>query len=237
MASRILLVDDDAEFCKAIKTALESNDYIVVIAENGQRAWQQFQEHKFTLILLDLMLPDADGLDLCQRFRQHSHVPIFVTSARQDQGDRMAALEVGADGYLAKPFETRELLARIAAALRRAEEYSGTGVDGKLSQMGSVCLDVTARELRVAGESVSLTPKEFELLRTLMSKADQVCRYEDLLWEIWGYDGSIQTRTLGVHIGRLRAKIDGGRSAPQRILTVPGVGYMFADASLQEAAG
>lgn len=227
MASRILLVDDDPQFCKSVKLALESNSYLVTIAENGQRGWEQFQEHSFSLISLDLMLPDVDGLDLCQQFRKHSYVPILVTSARQDRGDRMAALEVGADSYLAKPFEIRELLARIAAALRRMREYSDDWGPAKVLQIGDVHLDTDTRQLQVAATPVSLTPKEFELLRSLMSKAGQICRSEELLWDIWGYDRSIQTRTLGVHIGRLRAKIEPDRSGPQRIITMPGVGYMF----------
>ena len=236
MTSRILLVDDDQQFCRSVKSALENSNYIVTVAEDAQRAWQQFQDRSFSLILLDLMLPDVDGLDLCQRFRQHSYVPILVTSARQDQGDRMAALEVGADSYLAKPFEMRELLARIAALLRRVQEYSDTARAASELQIGGVRLDIPRREVQVEGRQVNLTPKEFELLRALMSKAGQVCRAKDLLWDLWGYDASIQTRTLDVHIARLRAKIKANNSDPQRIITVPGVGYMFTAAEVSEAA-
>ena len=237
MAARILLVDDDPEFCKSVRTALEDSNYLATIAADGQQAWQYFQEHSFNLILLDLMLPDVDGLDLCQQFRQRSYVPVLVTSARQDQGDRMAALEVGADGYLAKPFETRELLARVAALLRRVEQYSGPALAEEVIQIGEICLDIHGRQLEVGGQPVKLTPKEFDLLHSLMSKAGQVCRSEDLLWNVWGYDASIQTRTLDVHIGRLRAKIEPDTSHPQYITTVPGVGYMFAEANINNAAG
>lgn len=237
MASQILLVDDDAQFCKSVKSALEDSDYLVTIAANGHQACQYFQDHDFSLILLDLMLPDIDGLDLCHRFRQTSYVPILVTSARQDQGDRMAALEVGADGYLAKPFETRELLARVAACLRRVRQYSAPPWATEVLQIGGVRLDTGSRQLWVEGQLVQLTPKEFDLLCALMSKAGQVCRSEDLLWNIWGYDSRIQTRTLDVHIGRLRKKIQANNSVPQCIITMPGVGYMFPEANVNKAAG
>ncbi len=236
MPSRILLVDDDPQFCKSVKTALGDRDYAVTIAADGQQAWQNFQEHSFNLILLDLMLPDIDGLDLCQQFRRDSYVPILVTSARQDQGDRMAALEVGADSYLAKPFETRELLARMAALLRRAGKYSAPLSQQAPLEIGEVHLDIAGRQLIVRGQRITVTPKEFELLRALMSRAEQVCRSEDLLWDIWGYDGNIQTRTLHVHIGRLRKKIEADPTTPQYIITQPGVGYMFAAANANRAA-
>ncbi len=234
--SRILLVDDDPQFCKSVKAALEDRDYAVTIATDGQQAWQHFQEHSFNLILLDLMLPDIDGLDLCQQFRRDSYVPILVTSARQDQGDRMAALEVGADSYLAKPFETRELLARMAALLRRAEAYSAPLSQQAPLEIGEVHLNIAGRQLVVRGQRMKVTPKEFELLRALMSRAEQVCRSEDLLWDIWGYDDNIQTRTLHVHIGRLRKKIEADPASPEYIITEPGVGYMFAEPNVNQAA-
>ena len=236
MAARILLVDDDPQFCKSVRTALEDNNYLVTVAGNAQQAWQHFQDRDFSLILWDLMLPDVDGLDLCQQFRQRSYIPILVTSARQDQGDRMAALEVGADGYLAKPFETRELLARVAALLRRLQQYSAPSLADQVIQIGKIRLDIAGRQVWIADQPVQLTPKEFDLLHTLMSKAGQVYRSEDLLWAIWGYDDSIQTRTLDVHIGRLRAKLEADTSHPQYIITVPGVGYMFAEVNTNIAA-
>ncbi len=237
MASRILLVDDDPQFCKSVQSALEDANYLVTVAADGQQAWQYFQERDFSLILLDLMLPDLDGLDLCRQFRQHSYVPILVTSARQDQGDRMAALEVGADSYLAKPFETRELLARMAACLRRVEQYSAPSLGAEVLQIGGVHLDVAGRQVLIQDQPVKLTPKEFDLLQALMRKAGQVCRSEDLLWEVWGYDNSIRTRTLDVHISRLRAKIEAGTAHVQHIITVAGVGYMFTEANVNQAAG
>ncbi len=237
MASQVLLVDDDAQFCKAVKSALEGSDYLVTIAADAEQAWQYFQDHDFSLVLLDLMLPDVDGLDLCQRFREHSYVPILVTSARHDQGDRMAALEVGADSYLAKPFETRELLARVAACLRRVRQYSAVPSVTEELQIGVVRLDVKSRVVQVQGQPVKLTPKEFDLLHALMGKAGQVYRSEDLLWDVWGYDSGIQTRTLDVHIGRLRSKIEADPSHPQCIITVPGVGYMFPEVTVNKAAG
>jgi len=230
-------VDDDPQFCKSVQSALEDANYLVTVAADGQQAWQYFQERDFSLILLDLMLPDLDGLDLCQQFRQHSYVPILVTSARQDQGDRRASLEVGADGYLAKPFETRELLARMAACLRRVEQYSVPSLGAEVLQIGGVHLDVAGRQVLIQDQPVKLTPKEFDLLQALMRKAGQVCRSEDLLWDGWGYDNSIRTRTLDVHISRLRAKIEADTAPAQYIITVAGVGYMFTEANVNQAAG
>ncbi len=229
MASRILLVDDDVAFCKSVCSSLEDNGYVVTVANNAAQARHYFENRSFSLILLDLMLPDADGLDLCGELRARSMVPVLVTSARQDQGDRMAALELGADGYLAKPFEVRELHARIAACLRRAGEPWSDDAGLKTLLAAGVRLDTQSRRAWVDDAPVSLTPKEFDLLRALMSKAGYIWRSEELLWRIWGYDNSIQTRTLCVHVGRLRAKIEEKRGQPERIVTVPGVGYMFVD--------
>ena len=179
--------------------------------------------------MLDLMLPDVDGLDLCGQLRATSMIPILVTSARQDQGDRMAALELGADGYLPKPFDLRELQARMAASLRRAGAPWSDQPGLQTMQANGVRLDMAARRVWVNDVPINLTPKEFDLLGALMSKAGHVWRSEELLWRVWGYDKAIQTRTLSVHIGRLRAKIEDDSAQPERIITVPGVGYRFVD--------
>ena len=210
-----------------MRSALADHDYLVTVAHTGEQARQYLAEHSFSLLLLDLMLPDTDGLDLLAELRRSSTIPILVTSGRSDQGDRMAALELGADGYLPKPFELRELRARINACLRRAGKPWAKQSDISILAANGVHLDTRRRRAWVDNNSVYLTPKEFDLLQLLMTNIGQVCRSEQLLWEVWGYDENIRTRTLSVHIGRLRQKIEDDRSNPQRIVTIPGVGYMF----------
>ncbi len=232
MPSRILLVDDDRQFCQSVRASLEDNGYLVAVAHDRAQAEHCLRHRSFSLILLDLMLPDADGLDLLGELRQKSMIPLLVTSARHDQGDRMAALELGADGYLPKPFDLRELLARIAACLRRAGAPWSEQPGFQTMQAAGLRMDLDSHRAWLNDQPLDLTPKEFDLLRTLMSRAGQVWRSEELLWRVWGYDETIQTRTLNVHIGRLRAKIEDDHTRPERIVTVPGVGYMFADSRL-----
>ncbi len=232
MPSRILLVDDDRQFCQSVRASLEDNGYLVAVAHDRAQAEHYLRNRSFSLILLDLMLPDADGLDLLGELRQTSMIPILVTSARQDQGDRMAALELGADGYLPKPFNLRELLARIAACLRRAGTPWSEQPGFQIMQAAGVRMDLDSHRAWLNDQPLDLTPKEFDLLRTLIGRAGQVWRSEELLWRVWGYDETIQTRTLNVHIGRLRAKIEDDHTKPERIVTVPGVGYVFADSRL-----
>jgi len=227
MPTRILLCDDDRQFCQSVRSALADYNYLVTATHSGDEARHYLAEHSFSLLLLDLMLPDTDGLDLLAEFRQTSMIPILVTSARTEQGDRMAALELGADGYLPKPFDLRELRARINACLRRAGQPWVGQSDANILDADGVHLDVRQRRVWINDDSVNLTLKEFDLLQLLMTNIGQVCRSEELLWQVWGYGEDIRTRTLSVHIGRLRKKIEDSRSNPQRIVTVPGVGYMF----------
>jgi len=228
--TRILLCDDDRQFCRSVRSAL-ADDYLVTAAHSGDQARQYLQSHSFSLLLLDLMLPDTDGLDLLAELRCNSMIPILVTSARTEQGDRMAALELGADGYLPKPFDLRELRARMDACLRRAGQPWAEQSAANILAADGVRLDTRQRRAWVNEEPTDLTPKEFELLQALMTNIGQVCRSEELLWQVWGYDEDIRTRTLSVHIGRLRQKIEDSRSNPQRIVTIPGVGYVFSNSS------
>jgi len=229
MPTRILLCDDDRQFCQEVRSTLADYDYLVTVTYTGAQARRYVQERRFSLLLLDLMLPDTDGLDLLAKVRRSSMIPILVTSARTDQGDRMAALELGADGYLAKPFDLRELRARMDACLRRAGQPWAEPSDANILNTNGICLDTRQRRVWINDNSLDLTPKEFDLLHLLMTKAGEVCRSEELLWQVWGYDEDIRTRTLSVHIGRLRQKIEDNRSNPQRIVTVPGIGYMFRE--------
>ncbi len=236
MPTRIFLCDDDRQFCQAVRSTLADHGYLVTVSHTGAQARRYFAERSFSLLLLDLMLPDTDGLDLLAEFRQTSMIPILVTSARTDQGDRMAALELGADGYLPKPFDLRELRARMDACLRRAGQPWAEQSTVSILETDAVRLDARQRRVWINGHPVNLTSKEFDLLQTLMTKAGEVCRSEELLWQVWGYGDDIQTRTLSVHIGRLRQKIEKDRSNPQRIVTVPGVGYMFSESQRKQAA-
>ncbi len=229
MPTRILLCDDDRQFGQSVRSTLADHNYIVAVTYTAAQARRYLTERSFSLLLLDLMLPDTDGLDLLAELRRNSMIPILVTSARTEQGDRMAALELGADGYLPKPFDLRELRARMDACLRRAGQPWVEQYGANILETDGVRLDARQRRVWVNDDSLDLTPKEFDLLQTLMTKAGEVCRSEELLWQVWGYDEDIRTRTLSVHIGRLRQKIEDDRSNPQRIVTVPGVGYMFRE--------
>jgi len=229
MAARILLCDDDREFCRSVSSILAAHGYFVSIAHTGAQTQACLQQHSYSLLLLDLMLPDTDGLGLLAELRQKSMIPILVTSARDAQGDRMAALELGADGYLQKPFELRELRARIDACLRRAGQPWSATASGNVLESRGVRLDVRQQRVWTNGEQTKLTPKEFELLRELLANEGQICTSQDLLWRVWGYGEAIQTRTLSVHIGRLRHHIEQDPSNPELIVTMPGVGYMFTE--------
>ena len=229
MPARILLCDDDRQFCQSVRSTLADHGYLVTVTHTAAQARCCLAERSFSLLLLDLMLPDTDGLDLLAELRRNSMIPVLVTSARTEQGDRMAALELGADGYLPKPFDLRELRARMDACLRRAGEPWLGQPGANILDADGVRLDTRQRRVWVNDESVNLTLKEFDLLQLLMTNIGQVCRSEELLWQVWGYDEGIQTRTLSVHIGRLRQKIEDDHSNPQRIVTVPGVGYMFRE--------
>ncbi len=236
MPTRILLCDDDRQFCQSVRSILADHDYLVTVTHTAAQARRYLAERGFSLLLLDLMLPDTDGLDLLAELRRNSMIPILVTSARTEQGDRMAALELGADGYLPKPFDLRELRARMDACLRRAGQPWVEQSDANILDADGIRLDTRQRRVWVNDNSLDLTPKEFDLLHLLMTKIGQVCRSEELLWQVWGYDEDIRTRTLSVHIGRLRQKIEEDRSNPQWIVTVPGVGYMFREPQRQRAA-
>ncbi len=229
MPARILLCDDDRQFCQSVRSALADHDYLVAVTHTGAQARHHLKDRSFSLLLLDLMLPDTDGLDLLAELRCNSMIPILVTSARTDPGDRMAALELGADGYLPKPFDLRELRARMDACLRRAGEPWVEQADINILETNGVRLDARQRRVWVNDDPVTLTPKEFDLLHALMTKTGQICHSDELLWEVWGYDEDIRTRTLSVHIGRLRQKVEDDRNNPQCIVTVPGVGYIFSE--------
>ncbi len=228
MPDTILVVEDETEVRNLLRRALEREGMQVLAAENGVTGLVTEKESEPNLILLAIMLPDIDGIEVCRRIRSRSTVPIVMLTAKGEQRDIIEGLEAGADDYIVKPFSTRELLARVRAALRRTTEYTAAAAQGERLDFGVLQIDAARHEVIVRGESVRLTPKEFDLLHLLASNEGQMLRREELLSRVWGYDSSIDSRTLDVHIGRLRSKVELDPKSPKIILTAPSVGYKFA---------
>jgi DNA-binding response OmpR family regulator len=225
LAQSILICEDDATLAAILRRLLRERRHCVSVVSEGQLAVEAVEREPPDLLLLDLMLPDMDGLDVCRQLRGKFTGPIIIMSGRAAEIDRVVGLEIGADAYLVKPFAPSELMARAAALLRRAGRNAEVVQLSPVMQIGHLCLDLEGRQLLRGGEEVHLTPKEFDLFAALAAHLGQVVRSERLLLQVWGYDQSIRTRTLDVHIGRLRAKIEQDTSRPQYLLTVPGVGY------------
>jgi two-component system response regulator MtrA len=225
MGQTILICEDDVCLSEVLQRQLRAGGYGTRAVGTGGEALERERHEAADLVLLDLMLPDMDGLDVCRRLRALTLAPVIMITGRNSALDRIVGLEVGADDYLAKPFSVRELMARVGAQLRRAQQYAR--LDGPWGSLvlGDLGIDVEAREATLAGMPLRLTPKEFDLLWALAEERGSVVRSASLLLKVWGYDARIRTRTLDVHIGRLRAKIESDTRHPQRILTVPGVGY------------
>ncbi|MDN5559926.1 MAG: response regulator transcription factor [Ruaniaceae bacterium] len=220
MSHTILVVDDDTALAEMIGIVLESEGFAVAYCADGTHALQVFHETRPDLVLLDLMLPGIDGVEVCRRIRRESDVPIIMLTARADTPDVVVGLEAGADDYVPKPFKPQELVARIRTRLRRTEDDS----DGKLF-VGDVSIDVTSHEVRRGDELIALTPLEFELLVALASKPKQVFSREELLEKVWGYRHSADTRLVNVHVQRLRAKVEKDPESPEVVVTVRGIGY------------
>ncbi len=223
MAERILIVEDEINIATPVKTYLERAGFDVVHALTGSAALQMLMETPPNLVVLDLNLPDIDGLEVCRRIRALSQVPIIMVTARDDDIDKIVGLEVGADDYLTKPFNVRELVARVKAILRRAP-VTARQVGGILTH-GAVSIDRSRHEVRVADELVQLAPKEFDLLWALLEERGHVLTRDQLLENVWGYSFAGDTRTVDVHVRQLRRKL--GEACP--IVTVWGVGYKVGD--------
>jgi two-component system alkaline phosphatase synthesis response regulator PhoP len=227
---KILVVDDEPMIRKAIKLACEKEGYQIVEAENGNEALRQLEAAKPNLILLDLMLPDISGFDVCRDIRRSDpRVPIIILSAKTEEIDIVVGLEIGADDYITKPFRARELLARIAAHLRKSKLETG-GVDGGRLEFKDLQIDLNERRVFHGDSEVGLTHTEFDLLAFLASNAGKVLSREKILNHVWGYEYPIETRVIDVHIRNLRRKIEADASHPFYILAVPGVGYRFTAA-------
>jgi two-component system KDP operon response regulator KdpE len=224
-ARRVLVLDDEPQILRALRVLLRDAGFEVVAAESASEALDRAAVRPPEAAIVDLMLPDADGVEVTRRLREWSQMPILVLSAVGDEEAKVRALQAGADDYITKPFGSRELIARLQAALRRgghAEEQA------KLTA-GELEIDFAARTVRRDGRPVHLTPIEFELLRTLARNRGRLMTHRALLTEVWGPEYGEDVQTLRTHIARLRAKIEPGEDGPRNIVTDPGVGYRFSD--------
>jgi two-component system response regulator RegX3 len=221
--TRLLVVEDEESFSDALGYMLRREGYEVAIAETGPDALAQFERSGADLVLLDLMLPGISGTEVCRQLRSRSNVPIIMLTARDSEIDKVVGLELGADDYVTKPFSSRELVARIRAVLRRNLE--GEELLPGVVEAGPVRMDVERHIVTVEGEPVSLPLKEFELLEMLLRNAGRVLTRGQLIDRVWGADYVGDTKTLDVHVKRLRAKIEADPASPKYLVTVRGLGY------------
>jgi two-component system, OmpR family, response regulator RegX3 len=226
---RILIVEDEVALAESMKFALELEGFDVVTASTGRDGLDRARHGAPSLVLLDVMLPESSGLDVCRQIRSASDVPIIIISARDAEADRVVGLELGADDYVTKPFSMRELVARVRAHLRRSARSGSFGEANEVLRGGEIELDVDAHEVRVAGTPVALRPKEFDLLESLMRRRNRLAARDALIDEVWGPGYFGDTKTLDVHIKRLREKLEADPSTPTQIVTVRGLGYKFLD--------
>jgi two-component system alkaline phosphatase synthesis response regulator PhoP len=226
MSKRILVVDDEPKIVRVLRGYLESAGFQVIAAYDGTEAMAAFRNDAPDLIVLDLMLPEVDGLDVARAIRRESDVPIIMLTARVDEADRLIGLELGADDYVTKPFSPREVVARVRAVLRRV---SGPEPASRVLSVGDVLLDLDKRQASVGGRPVELTPTEFDLLATLVENPGRVFSRMQLLDKIQGYTYEGYERTIDAHVKNLRQKIEEDPRRPQYVLTVYALGYKFAE--------
>jgi two-component system response regulator RegX3 len=225
---RILVVEDEEALADSVRYNLEREGYGVVVATDGRRALERFRAEPPALVILDLMLPELSGLDVCRMIRAESDVPIIIVTAKDSEADKVTGLELGADDYVTKPFSVRELVSRVRANLRRTQPASG-GEPEEVLAGGPVRMDVARHEVVVDGEAVAMPPKEFELLEAFLRRKGRLLTREFLIQEVWGPDYFGDTRTLDVHVKRLRRKLEADPHGPAHLLTVRGLGYKFVD--------
>ena len=227
MPKKVLVVDDEKLIVKGIRFSLEQDDMEVDTASDGEEAVEMAREGNYDIILLDLMLPKLDGLSACQQIREFSDVPIVMLTAKGEDMDKILGLEYGADDYITKPFNILEVKARIKAIMRRTQNRGVQEKRGRIIEVGDLALDCDARRVRIAGQEVNLTAKEFDLLELLVMNPNKVYSRENLLNLVWGYEYPGDVRTVDVHIRRLREKIEENPSDPRYVHTKWGVGYYF----------
>lgn len=228
----VLVVEDEDSFVEALTVGLNREGFRVVVAQDGASALQRFAEVKPDIILLDLMLPRISGIDVCREIRKTSTVPIIMVTAKSAEIDTVVGLEVGADDYVTKPYRMRELVARLRALLRRAAMDAGTSAaappqGARSLVVGDVALDSDEHLVTVSGAVVNMPLKEFELLHLLLSNVGRVLPRELLIDRVWGADYVGDTKTLDVHVKRIRAKIEPDPAKPERIVTIRGLGYKY----------
>jgi two-component system response regulator RegX3 len=224
--TRVLVVEDEESFREALEFMLSKEGFEVALAATGTDALVEFDRNGADLILLDLMLPGMSGTEVCRTIRSKSKVPIIMVTAKADEVDKVVGLEIGADDYVTKPFSSRELVARIRAVLRRNSDFEEEPVVSIL-EVGPVRIDIDRHKVSVRGEAISLPLKEFDLLELLMRNAGRVLTRGQLIDRVWGSNYVGDTKTLDVHIKRIRAKIEQDPAEPVHILTVRGLGYKF----------
>jgi DNA-binding response OmpR family regulator len=228
-SSTILLVDDEDSIQKLLAYPLEREGFRVLQARDGEEALERFAAEHVDLVVLDVMLPKLDGLEVCKRLRAESEVPIIMLTARDDELDKVLGLELGADDYITKPFSIREFRSRVRALLRRASAPRRLPEDGEVISADGLTIDLARRSVEVRGEPVRLTYVEFELLRTLAAHPGRVYSRRMLLEALWGGADFREPRTIDVHVRHLREKLECDPGEPEYILTVRGVGYCFRE--------
>ena len=228
---KVLVVEDEKSFVEALKVGLDREGFDVKVAEDGLMALELFRTFKPDLILLDVMLPKISGLDVCKEIRTESKVPIIMVTAKGEEIDTVVGLEVGADDYVTKPYRLREVVARMRSLLRRSNWSDETEAisEGRIITVSDIQIDIDKYEVKVRNEILDFPLKEFELLLLLLENAGRVLTRDVLIDRVWGFDYVGDTKTLDVHIKRLRSKVEKDPSKPMSIITVRGVGYKFVD--------
>jgi two-component system response regulator RegX3 len=225
--ARILIVEDEPALADTVRYNLEREGYGVTVAPDGRRALEAFRSERPALVILDLMLPEIPGLDVCRLIRAESEVPIIILTAKDSEADKVAGLELGADDYVTKPFSVRELVSRVRAILRRARPTAAAREAEEVLVAGPVRMDLARHEVTIRGRRVDLPPKEFELLEAFLRRPGRLLTRERLIDEVWGPAYVGDTRTLDVHVKRLRHKVEEDPHRPAHLVTVRGLGYKF----------
>lgn len=228
MKQKILLVEDEHSIADSISYNLKQEGFSVTHVDEGPIALELFQEEEFSLIILDLMLPEISGLDICRSIRKTSDIPIIMVTAKDSEADRVAGLEIGADDYVIKPFSVRELLSRVRAVLRRTD-MSKNEKSSQVIKVGNIEIDIGKYEAKVNDKQINLRPREFELLYALCENKGNLMSREQIFDEIWGYTFIGNSKTLDVHIQRIREKIEKNPKDPKKLKTVRGVGYKLVE--------
>ena len=226
-APTVLVVEDEPSFVEALSIGLRREGFRVAVAEDGAEALDRFDQVRPDLVLLDVMLPKISGVDVCRELRKRSQVPIIMVTAKSAEIDTVVGLEVGADDYVTKPYRIRELVARMRAVMRRTSADAAGDVPLGSIVVGDVALDPEEHRVTIAGDDIALPLKEFELLHLLLANAGRVLPRETLIDRVWGTDYVGDTKTLDVHVKRLRSKVEPDPANPTRIVTIRGLGYKY----------